>query len=415
MPSAVILSQGDEVVTGQVVDSNAAWLAERLTELGFDVLEHLAVRDISREIEQAAIRGAHLADVVVCTGGLGPTSDDLTAGAVANAFSRPLELDTTALENIRAMYARYKRVMPAINEKQAWLPKGSVRIDNDWGTAPAFSVQEHGATLYFLPGVPREMKALWTHKLAPELQQGRGLLPGLLVTLRTTGVGESNLQERIGPFDEPDVMLSFRTTLPENHIKLRFEPSTSAKRVAELVDHIAARIGSPVFAIERPGDPSMSLHEVVGAHLAASGQTIGTAESCTGGLIASQLTGIAGASAWFIEGAVTYANAAKSRTLGVPEAMIAEHGAVSEIVARQMAIGIRERCGSTWGMSTTGIAGPTGGSEHKPVGTVHIALAGPQDQVHHRLLHLGGDRRRIQALTAGAALDLLRRAQQTLI
>ena len=414
MPRAVILSQGDEVVTGQVIDSNAAWLAQRLTELGFDVVEHLGVRDEQPEIEGAIQRAASIADVVVCTGGLGPTEDDLTARAVANVTGHELVLDEVALAHIQALYARYNRPMPKVNEKQAWLPTHCLRLDNDWGTAPAFAVEYKASLMTFLPGVPREMKALWHHRVQPLLAERFDLAPGLLVTLLTTGIGESNLQERIGTFHEPDVVLSYRTKLPENHIKLRFRPSSSTQRIEAVTQDVLARIGSPVFAIERPGEVGGSLHATVANLLLEQRATLSTAESCTGGLVASQLTTLAGASGWFVEGAVTYSNEAKVRALGVSAAQLQEHGAVSESVARAMAEGMRHRAATTWAIATTGIAGPGGGTPDKPVGTVHIAVAGPE-QTHHRLLHLGGNRVRIQALTAGAALDLLRRALTSLL
>ena len=307
--------------------------------------------------------------------------------------------------------------MPAkeVNEKQAWLPRGCTRLDNDWGTAPAFAVEQGACTLVFLPGVPREMKALWAHRVLPLVSARFDLKPGLLVTLLTTGIGESNLQERIGHYTEPGVVLSYRTRLPENHIKLRFAPGTSTERIEAVLAAMHERIGSPVFAVERPGQEGGSLPATVASLLTQAEQTLSVAESCTGGLVASQLTTLPGASAWFIEGAVTYANAAKVRTLGVSQATLDEHGAVSQPVAEQMAAGMRERTGTTWALATTGIAGPGGGTAAKPVGTVHIALAGPDGRNHHRQVHLGGDRTRIQALTAGAALDLLRRALTDLL
>lgn len=409
MPLAILLSQGDEVVTGQVVDSNAAWLAERLTEAGFVVLEHVAVRDDAGEIADSIRRAAERADLVLCTGGLGPTQDDLTAQAAASVAGVELALDPVALEQIKALYKRYQREMPAVNEKQAWLPQGARRLDNAWGTAPGFALSIGRGLAVFLPGVPREMKPMYIERVRPLLAEHFAVQPGQLVTLRTVGVGESNLQERLAGWSEPGVTLAFRTTLPENHVKLRFAGDAPAERVAAVAEDVARRLGSAVFAVELPGQPSRELASVVGLRLGERGETIATAESCTGGLIASWLTRTPGSSAWFVEGAVTYANAAKVRTLGVSEADLAAVGAVSEPVARQMALGMRQRAGTTWALSTTGIAGPGGGSEDKPVGTVHIALAGPGDVVHHRLVHLGGDRHRIQALTAGTALDLLRR------
>jgi nicotinamide-nucleotide amidase len=414
MPRAHILSQGDEVVTGQTVDTNAAWLAEHLTALGVDVIGHAAARDDLGEIERLVARAAAEADVVLCTGGLGPTEDDLTAEAVARAAGVALAFDPEAMAQIESMYARFARTMPEVNRKQAWLPAGALRLDNDWGTAPGFAVGVGGALVICLPGVPREMRAMWAHRVAPLLTERLALAPRRLVTLRTVGVGESNLQERIGPWRELDAALSYRTILPENHVKLRFAPGVAEERVRALAEELAARVGAPVFAIEGLGAEELSnrpghgLAEVIGRRLAAAGHTLALAESCTGGLVASWCAAIPGASAWLLEGVVTYANAAKVR-LGVPAALIEAHGAVSEPVARAMAEAVRARAGSTWALAITGVAGPSGGTPDKPVGTVHVALAGA-DGAAHRLLHLGGDRTRIQTLAAASALDLLRRS-----
>ncbi len=420
-PIAEILSQGDEVVTGQVADTNAAWLATRLTALGFTVVRHTSVGDRIDDLIGLFTEVSERADLVVCTGGLGPTEDDLTAEAIARAFDMPLQLDEAALIDLKAKYARFGRPMPAVNEKQCWLPTGSIRLDNDWGTAPGFAVHPSRAFMAFMPGVPREMRNLFDNRIVPHLHERFALQPGRLVTLRTTGVGESNLQERMGKrwmADHPGLVVSFCTKLPENHIKLRLAHSVPTSDDVALVKELAARIGRPLFAVEGlPPDVELpgvdveggSLIEVLARTLQRRGHTLATAESCTGGRIASLCTDLPGSSGWFLEGAVTYSNAAKVRMLGVDGATLAQHGAVSEAVACQMAVGIRERSGATWGVSTTGIAGPGGGSDAKPVGLVHIAVAGPE-HTEHRELRLGGDRSRIQLLAASSALDLLRRS-----
>jgi len=414
MPTAEILSQGDEVVTGQTVDTNAAWLAERLTDLGFTVIRHTTVGDVLTDIRDIIRDAAARADLVIGTGGLGPTEDDLTARAVAEAFDRPLVLDEQALAHIEALYTRFGRRMPAVNRKQAWLPTGCQRLDNDWGTAPGFAVEEQGALLAFVAGVPREMRNLYEQRILPLLRARFDLAPGRLVTLRTTGVGESDLQERIGAFEEPEVVLGFRSILPENHVKLRFDAGTPKARVHAIVDDLAERIGSALFAIEGLDTPGGSLAQVVARALADRGETLAVAESCTGGRVAAACTAIPGASTWFVEGLVTYANEAKVRLLGVRPETLAEHGAVSPEVCAQMARGVREHAGTTYGLGITGIAGPSGGSEQKPVGTVHVGLATPST-VHHRKLRLPGDRERIQTLSTAAALDLLRRSLQNLL
>jgi len=406
MPTAEILSQGDEVVTGQVADTNAAWLSTRLTDLGFSVMRHTSVGDRLDDLCDVLSAAATRADVCIGTGGLGPTQDDLTAEAVAQTFDRPLQFDPEAMNRIEGHYRRFGREMPEVNRKQAWLPTGSHRLDNLWGTAPGFSIQTDRAVMMFVPGVPREMRKMFDHAVLPLLREHFDLKRTRLVTLKTTGIGESNLQERIGAFAYDDVTLSFRTHLPENHIKLRFAPEASAAYIERVTHDIADRIGSPLFGID-----SGTLAEVVGEAVQARGETLATAESCTGGRIASMFTAIPGSSAWFTEGAVTYANQAKTRVLGVETSALEKHGAVSESVARQMAVGIRTRADTTYGLATTGIAGPGGGTEEKPVGTVHIAVATPTDVLHRRL-SLGGDRTRIQTLSAAAVIDTLRRHLQ---
>lgn len=411
MPIAEILSQGDEVVTGQTVDTNASWLSDQLTGLGFTVVRHTAVGDRLADIEHSIHAAIDRADLVLSTGGLGPTDDDLTTTAVANVFGVDKAFDPVAMAHIEALYRRFGRPMPEVNRRQAWLPAGCVRLDNDWGTAPAFAMVDPRALTAFLPGVPREMKALFQARILPLIQDRFDLHPGQLITLRTTGIGESNLQERVGPFSESDVVLSYRTKLPENHIKLRFSPGTSPDRIQAVTRSIADRIGSPLFCIEGVDDIAGDLAHVVVGTLAVRNASVASAESCTGGRIASAITSVAGSSAVFNEAVVTYSNSAKVRHLGVQPASLDTHGAVSELVARQMADGVRQRSGSTFALAATGIAGPGGGTDAKPVGTVFVALATPE-HTHVRHLKLAGGRDRIQTLATAAALDLLRRHLQ---
>lgn len=408
MPTAELLSQGDEVVTGQITDTNSAWLATRLTEAGVLVARHNTVGDRLQDLVALLRELAGRCDVVISTGGLGPTVDDLTAEAVALAFDRPLALDPEALAEVEGMYARFGRVMPAINRKQALLPQGALRLTNHWGTAPGFAVEVGGTWMAFLPGVPREMRGMFDTWVLPALAERLALSPGELVTLRCAGAGESNLQEALADWSAEGVELGFRAAMPEVYVKLRFSAGYGTERREAVVADVRARLGAAVFAVERPGDPPRPLAAEVGARLSAAGARLAVAESCTGGRLASLCTAIPGASGWFTEGAITYANASKTRLLGVPEALIAEHGAVSEPVARAMAEGMRASSGADFALATTGIAGPDGGSEAKPVGLVHVALATPT-QTLHRALRYGGDRERIQLLAATGALDLLRR------
>jgi len=411
MPTAEILSQGDEVVTGQIADTNAAWLATQLTDLGFSILRHTTVGDRLDDISKEIARAHTSASLVLCTGGLGPTEDDLTAQAVSQVFSRPLEMDETALHTIEGHYQRLNRAMPAVNRKQAMLPTGTKRLDNAWGTAPGFALHQANALLIFLPGVPREMKPMFAERVLPLLREQFSLSPGRLVTLKTTGVGESTLQERIGSFEHPGVVLSYRARTPENHIKLRFGPDLTEDEVKAVTQRVAHDIGTPLFCNEGIGQAEGSLAAIVGQMLHDTDSTVAVAESCTGGRICSEFTSIAGSSRWFLEGAVTYSNEAKFRQLGVKKSTLEAHGAVSEAVCREMAEGIRMRTGATYGLATTGIAGPSGGTSEKRVGTVHISLSTP-DSYYHRQLNLPGDRQRNQLWSSSACIDLLRRFLQ---
>ena len=312
--------------------------------------------------------------------------------------------------------------MPEVNRKQAWLPSGAIRLDNDWGTAPGFALQTRGALMVFVAGVPHEMRKLWQHRIQPLLVQRFQLQPGYLVTLRTVSVGESNLQERLHGVSLGDAVLSFRTKLPENHVKLRFGASVSPEARLACVQRVAVAIGRPVFSVqgqaalglahaadEQGGD----LATVIGRALAAAGHQLAVAESCTGGRVSAACTAIPGASAWFGEGLITYSNAAKVRLLGVSSNDLDEQGAVSEVVTRQMAEGVRQRANADYGLSTTGIAGPGGGSSQKPVGMVHMALATRSETIH-RDVRFSGNRERIQELAAATVLDMLRRHLQPL-
>jgi nicotinamide-nucleotide amidase len=438
MPSAEIFSQGDEVVTGQIADTNSAWLAERLVELGFDVVRHTTVGDRLDDLVAAYREIAARTDLCVSTGGLGPTDDDLTAPAIAKAFDRPQELDPVALAQIEERFRSFGRTMAPVNRRQAMLPRGAERIDNTWGTAPGFSLpgsppgkpSGHGrAWIVCLPGVPREMKAMFDAHVAPRLVERFELAPGRLITFKATGIGESDLQQALeglplaghrsadGLAPPEGIVVGFRTKLPENHLKLRVRADVPDAVVREHVRAVLGAIGRWVFTVEGI-DPAWApdhdcgggdLAAVVGRALQARRQTLAVAESCTGGRLAAACTAWPGSSAWFREGVVTYSNEAKVRLLGVLQADLDAHGAVSEPIARAMAEGVRNRSSATWGIGITGIAGPEGGTPDKPVGTVHVAVSGPTG-TSHRALRLPGDRERVQILSVSSALILLHRA-----
>lgn len=395
-----VVSQGEELVSGATVDTNAGWIARDMKDRGFEPGRFTVVGDVREHIRDALREAAGRAAVVICTGGLGPTTDDLTAEAAAEAFGTTLALDEEALGQVEARYRSRNRVMPPANRKQAILPVGSGLLENRWGTAPGFRMEHGGSVLYFLPGVPSEMKAMYAHHVAPELEARFSLPPRRTVILRCVGLPESEAQGRMDGFERPGVIVGYRAHLPEIHVKLHLDPEVDA---APLIAEARQRLGRAVFTVD--GGP---LAQVVGERLAARGETLVAAESCTGGRVASMVTAIPGSSAWFLGGAVVYANDEKVRQCGVAPASLEAHGAVSEPVAREMAEGIRARSGATWAIAVTGVAGPGGGTTEKPVGTVHVAVAGPEG-TRHRLLHLPFDRERVQSMSAALALDQLRR------
>lgn len=403
---AEIVSQGDEVLSGAVLDSNAAEISAALLGAGLVVARRVTVGDDLDAIATVLREAAGRAREVVCTGGLGPTEDDLTAEAVSVAFGVPLERRQEALDQLAAWGRRWNRPVNEASLRQARLPVGADLLENHWGTAPGFRVTVGPCRLWFFPGVPREMRGMVRAYLVPDLRERYRLPAEVLVTLRTLGYGESVVQEKLAGLAWPGIRVGYRALLPETQVKLYLAPAVPSAVRDEAVAAVRERLGSSVFGLD-----SGPIEEVVGALLGSRGETVATAESCTGGRLAAAFTRVPGSSAWFLEGAVTYSNGAKVRCLGVDPATLDRHGAVSEAVARQMAEGIRRAAGATWGIGTTGVAGPGGGSAEKPVGTVHLAVAGPGGTTH-RVLQGPGEREVVMERAVGSALDLLRRCIQ---
>ena len=355
---------------------------------------------------------AEQADLVIATGGLGPTSDDRTAAVIARAMGLPLQRHEPSLRRIEARFRDFGRPMPAPNAKQADLPQGADVLDNDVGTAPGFGVRFHAARAYFLPGVPAEMRHLFERHIAPVLQAQ--LQPtSHQIHLHSFGLRESEIAERLADIDEggalhePTVTLGYRPRFPEIEVKVlaRAGDAAQSQAIAQRVAaQIRERLGHHVHDGGRDGFPAH-----VGSLLRARGLTLALAESCTGGLVAKLLTDAPGSSAFLRMGVVAYANEAKTAMLGVPPQMLAAHGAVSPEVARAMAEGAAERAGTDLAISLTGIAGPDGGSEDKPVGLVHMGLAQRGQPTADRKLLLRGDRARIRTLAAYAALAWIAR------
>jgi nicotinamide-nucleotide amidase len=400
-PRFDLVSQGEEIVSGKTTDTNAGWIAGELGGIGMMPGRFTTVGDLLEDIRDALGDAAARSPLVVCTGGLGPTSDDLTAQAAALAFTRPLEERADALAQVEARYRARNRPMPPKNRKQALMPAGAEVLENHLGTAPGFSLDVGRSILFFFPGVPFEMKPMVADYVLPAARARFALSERRTIILRCCGLAESIAAERMDGFERPGVVVGYRASFPEVQVKLHLDAGQDAEA---LVADTRARLGDHVFAVDGPPLP-----EVVGQLLVGRGETVALAESCTGGRISAELCAVPGASRYVLGGAVVYSNAEKTRQCGVSEALLAEHGAVSEAVARGLAEGVRARAGSTWGLGVTGIAGPTGGSPEKPVGTVHFAVAGPAGTTW-RMLRLPYDRARNLSATAFFALDLLRRA-----
>ena len=406
-----VLCTGDELLTGLTVDTNSPYFMERLLALGEQVVRTTVVGDVREEILEALQTLSARADAVLVSGGLGPTADDLTAGCAAEAAGVPLVESAEALAALEARFARRGILVTPNNRRQAQVPRGAEVVLNPNGSAPMFVLRLNRATLFFLPGVPREYRSLVDTEVLPRLKRLRGERPDssflAFRLLRTVGLPESHLDAKVAAVAAQyrDVAFGFRTQAPENHLKLMAKGRTqqeadSALAAAEKASR--AVLGTYVFGQDEERYP-----EVVGALLLGRGETVAVAESCTGGRISDLLTSVSGASAWFPGGAVVYANAMKEAWVGVQRQTLLAHGAVSEEVAREMAEGVRAAAQATWGLSVTGVAGPTGGTPEKPVGTVFTALAGPRGTrvQKHRL---PGDREQVRTFSAAAALEMLR-------
>jgi nicotinamide-nucleotide amidase len=407
--TCAVLSIGTELTRGELVNSNAAWLAAELTAIGFEVLEHDVVDDDRARIGAALSRLSTEARVVVATGGLGPTTDDLTTDAVARLLGVPLERDTTSLEHIRRRLEKFGRTLTETNAKQADFPAGATILPNPAGTAPGFCVRVGACEAYFMPGVPREMRQMFEEQIVPRI---RPLAPNTHVQshLRLFGLPESLVGEKLAGVerDYPGTTIGYRAHFPEVEVKVLARAATHAAAAAlceRATAEVRARLTTYVY-----GEADDTFAGVIGRVLRSGGWTLAIAESCTGGLVGSLLTKEPGASDFLLLDAVTYANSAKSRILGVDEETIRWHGAVSPEVATAMAAGARRVSGADLALSLTGIAGPSGGSEAKPVGTVYIAVARPDGTVDVRHRIFGGDRAQIQTLAAYAGLQLVREA-----
>jgi len=407
-----LLCIGTELLLGNIVNGNARWLAEELARLGIPHFRQTVVGDNRERLMEVVLEASRRCRVLICTGGLGPTPDDLTTETLAAAFNAPLEERSEVLADIKAKLSARGRPMAANNCKQALLPAGATVLSNPLGTAPGmiWSPLENFSLLTF-PGVPTEMQAMWEQTAVPWLQQ-QGLTSGIFRSrlLRFWGIAESSLAEQVAPFLEQQNP----TVAPyagRGEVKLRItawaDNSEAADALIAPVEQQLRQIGGSNYF----GADGDSLASVVLACLRERGETLAVAESCTSGGVGAALGAVPGASDVFLGGVIAYANGIKQTLLGVPADTLANHGAVSEAVAIAMAEGVRQTTGADWGVAVTGIAGPAGGSASKPVGLVHFGVAGPEKSFGFMRLY-GASRGRewIRGLSVGDALDQLRLA-----
>ena len=408
---AEILATGDEILTGAVIDSNSAHIAQKLEEAGAEVVRHGCVGDDVEAIAAILKEISTRADLAVVTGGLGPTLDDITAEAAAMAAGVELVLDQEAMFSIENFLKTQGRDVIALNKKQAMLPEEADCLFNSVGTAPGFVLRTGGCVFFFLPGVPSEMRKMLSDGVLPwidKLQKGERSF-SLVKTISTFGLTEAFVNERLAGLTEKfsGIKLGLRARFPVIYVKL-YVRGKDKKRADILLEKasefVLNKIGECAFSAD-----GESMETIVGSLLCKEKATIAVAESCTGGLISHLLTNVPGSSDYFLFSGVTYSNKAKIKVLGVSGATLKKYGAVHEETAKEMADGVRRLAGATYGISTSGIAGPGGGTNEKPVGTVCIGIATADSVEAYRLNFQFNERLRNKMIFAITALDLLRR------
>lgn len=410
--SAEVISVGTELLLGDILNTNAQYLAQQLAQLGIPHYYQTVVGDNILRIQKAVAIACERSRLLIFTGGLGPTPDDLTTETLADFFGVPLVERPEVLEDIAQKYARRGRQMTPSNRKQAFLPQDAMILPNPTGSAPGMIWQPRsGLTILTFPGVPSEMKEMWRQTAVPYLiSEGWGQDMIYSRTLRFWGIAESALAEKVSPFlDMQNPTVAPYAGNGEVRLRVSAKAPTESEAlalIAPVEERLRAIGGQDLFGVDED-----TLASVVGEQLKAKKQTLAVAESCTGGGLGHLITTISGSSAYFRGGVISYDNQVKIDLLGVSPSDLAQFGAVSESVACQMAAGVRQRLGATWGISVTGIAGPDGGTDEKPVGLVYIGIAHPNGQVEGLPFQFGAFRGRdfIRWLSACTALDLLRR------
>jgi nicotinamide-nucleotide amidase len=410
-----LVNTGTELMLGRVLNTHQEWLCRQLADLGHVVTRQVAVPDSNQDIETAVRESLARADLVLVTGGLGPTSDDLTRERIAATLGKPLRQNAAIVAHITSFFEERKRPMPDRVLVQALVPEGGHVLPNPHGTAPGLALEVNPnpfrnggkpAWLILLPGPPRELRPMFTDSVAPLLRKVFRQETFVCRTLRATGIGESMVEQKVGRRLEPLVQagldLGYCARPGQVDVRLAARGDVSGKLVSDAEGIVRAELAAFIY-----GDGEEDLEETVIRLLTRSRRTLALAESCTGGYIANRLTNVPGASAILLAGFVTYSNAAKQKFLGVRAESLAEHGAVSEVVAREMAEGARQQTGADYTLSVTGIAGPSGGTATKPVGTAFIGLSGPFETVVIHNVN-AWDRETFKQVTAQQALHLLR-------
>jgi nicotinamide-nucleotide amidase len=409
-----IIAVGSELLGTTRVDTDSLYLAGRLEALGMELRGKSVVGDDRAELARVFGSALSAFDMVILTGGLGPTDDDMTREAVTDVLKLEMTEDASIIAAIEARFASRALKMPAVNRKQALVPAGAEVLPNANGTAPGLLLQHGGKVIVLLPGPPRELTAIFEKHVEPRLQPAAGQMRIYRASLFIAGKGESHVEEiaqpvystwRTGSFPIETTILAAPGQI-ELHLSARSaDPIEAPRLMAEARDQLARALGADLFSTD-----GRSMEDVVGGMLRDRQLTIAAAESCTGGLLMSRLTDVPGSSAWVRGGVVAYSNDSKTVFADVPAHLIEQHGAVSEPVAVALADGVRARLGSNIGVGITGIAGPTGGTPAKPVGTVAIAVAGPGDAARVRTLWLFGGRTQVKFNATQAALDMVRRS-----